>query len=211
MSKIIIVDDHPIFLSGLKQILNDQYDLEVVGEAHDAASLYKLAENVVWDVIVLDISLPGQSGIEILEELKYRYGSKVKVFFLSNHPESQFARRALKAGAVGYMTKEAAPRELVAAIRKTASGRKYISASMAEKLADGLDIHSEVPDHEKLSHREFQVMCMIGAGKTIKEIAEILFLSVQTISTYRARILEKMEMKSSAEITRYVVENQLAL
>jgi DNA-binding NarL/FixJ family response regulator len=208
MNKIIIVDDHPIFRFGLKQILNDEYDMEVVGEAENARQLYQLVKKIKWNLVILDITLPGENGIDILKELKYRF-DKVSVLFLSNHPESQYAVRALKAGAAGYMTKEAAPRELVKAIRKIVSGGKYISASLAEKLANGLDIHVGKPDHEKLSDREFQVMCMLGSGKTVKAIAEELLLSVQTVSTYRFRILQKMNMKTTAEITRYVIENNL--
>ncbi len=208
MNKIIIVDDHPIFRFGLKQILNDEYDMEVVGEAENAMQLYQLVKKTKWNLVVLDIRLPGENGIDILKKLKYRF-DKVSVLFLSNHPESQYAVRALKAGAAGYMTKEAAPRELVKAIRKIVSGGKYISASLAEKLANGLDIHAGKPDHEKLSDREFQVMCMLGSGKTVKEIAEELLLSVQTVSTYRSRVLQKMNMKTTAEITRYVIEINL--
>jgi DNA-binding NarL/FixJ family response regulator len=208
MNKIIIVDDHPVFRSGLKQILNDAYDMEVVGEAGNARQLYQLLDNVKWDVVVLDIVLPGESGLDILKELKYRF-KKFSALCMSYHPESQFGIRALKAGAAGYLTKEAAPEEIVNAIRRIVSGRKYISHSLAEKLANGLDIQSEKPNHDKLSDREFQIMGMIGAGKTIKEIASELLLSVQTVSTYRSRILQKMNMKTNAEITRYVVENGL--
>lgn len=208
MNKIIIVDDHPVFRSGLKQILNDAYDMEVVGEAGNARQLYQLLDNVKWDVVVLDIVLPGESGLDILKELKYRF-KKVSVLCMSYHPESQFGIRTLKAGAAGYITKEAAPEEIVNAIRRIVSGRRYISHSLAERLAENLDIQPGKPDHNKLSDREFQIMGMIGAGKTIKEIASELLLSVQTVSTYRSRILQKMNMKTNAEITRYVVENRL--
>ncbi|MCK4764435.1 MAG: response regulator transcription factor [Candidatus Aminicenantes bacterium] len=208
MNKIIIVDDHPIFRSGLKQILNNEYDMEVTGEAENARELYQTLEKVEWDLVVLDISLPGESGIDILKELKYRH-DKVPVLVLSNHPESQYGVRSLKAGASGYMTKEAVPRELVLAIRRILTGRKYISADLAERLADNLHNKSGKPGHEKLSDREFQVMCMLGSGKTVGEIAEELLLSVQTVSTYRARVLQKMNMKTTAEVTRYVIENHL--
>jgi DNA-binding NarL/FixJ family response regulator len=208
MIKLIIVDDHPIFRSGLRQILEDEHDIEVVGEAGNASQLYKIVQNTQWDMIILDISLPGENGIDILKELKYR-NKKADVLFLSNHPESQYGIRALKAGAAGYMTKETVPRELVKAIRKIASGRKYISDGLAEKMANGLSFRTKPDDHEGLSDREFQVMSLIGSGKTIKEIAKELLLSVQTVSTYRARILEKMNMKSNAEIIRYVIENRL--
>jgi two-component system invasion response regulator UvrY len=208
MNKIIIVDDHPVFRSGLKQILNDANDMEVVGEAGNAVELYQLLDKVKWDVVILDISLPGESGLVILKELKYRF-KKCNVLCMSYHPESQFGVRVLKAGAVGYITKEAAPEEVVNAIRRIVSGRRYISSSLAEKLADSLGIHPGKPAHDKLSDREFQVMCMIGNGKSNKEIARELFLSAQTVSTYKSRILEKMNMKTTAEITRYVVENNL--
>ena len=208
MDRIIIVDDHPIFRAGLKQIINKEPGMKVVGEAENAKQFYRILSEVDWDLIVLDISLPGESGIEILKELRYRY-NKTPVLVLSNHPESQYGVRSLKAGASGYMTKEAVPRELVMAIRRILSGRKYISSKLAEKLADGLDIQAGAPAHDKLSDREFQVMRMLGSGKTVKEIAGELLLSVQTVSTYRARILEKMGMKNTSEITRYVVENQL--
>lgn len=208
MNKIIIVDDHPVFRSGLKQILNDAYDMEVVGEAGNGVELYQLLDKVKWDVVVLDIILPGESGLDILKELKYRF-KKCSVLCMSYHPESQFGVRTLKAGAAGYITKEAAPEEIVRAIRRIVSGRRYISNSLAEKLANGLDIQPGKPDHDKLSDREFQIMCMIGAGKTNKEIARELFLSSQTVSTYKSRVLQKMNMKTTAEITRYVVENKL--
>lgn len=208
MTKIIIVDDHPIFRSGLKQILQEELDMEVVGDAGSAQDLYKILKELKWDLIILDINLPGENGIEILKELNYRY-KKVSVLFLSNHSESQYGIRALEAGAAGYMTKEAAPRELVTAIRKIMTGRKYISETMAEKLASGLGNKSKKTGHESLSDREFQVMCLLGSGKSVKEIANELILTVQTVSTYRSRILEKMKMNSSADIIRYVIENNL--
>ena len=208
MNKIIIVDDHPIFRSGLKQILNDEYDMEVVGEAGNANQLYSILEKKEWDLIILDISLPGESGIDILKELRYRF-KKVTVLFMSHHPESQYGIRALKAGAAGYITKETVSRELVKAIRKIVAGGKYISETLAEKLADGLSDKPKKMDHERLSDREYEVMRMIGLGKTIKNIAEELLLSTQTVSTYRSRILQKMNMKSNAEIIRYVIENRL--
>ena len=208
MTKIIIVDDHPIFRSGLKQILDDEYDMEVVAEAGNARQLYRVLEEKKWDVIVLDINLPGENGLDILKELKYRF-KKVFVLFLSNHPESQYGTRALKAGAAGYMTKEAAPRELVTALRKIVAGGRYISPTMAEKLANGLNLDIKKSAHETLSDREFQVMCLLGSGKTVTEIATELLLSVQTVSTYRSRILLKMDLTSNVDIIRYVIENHL--
>lgn len=208
MNKIIIVDDHPIFRSGLKQILDEEYDMEVVAQAGNAQQLYRVIKEKKWDVLILDINLPGENGLEILKELKYRY-KKVLVLFLSNHPESQYGIRALKAGAAGYMTKEAAPRELVTALRRIVAGKKYISPVLAEKLANGIEMNKRKVDHEVLSDREFQVMCLLGAGKPVKEIAEELILSVQTVSTYRSRIMEKMGLSSHAEIIRYVIEHDL--
>ncbi len=208
MIKLIIVDDHPIFRSGVKQIFDDEPDMEVVGEAGDAPELYKILEEKEWNLVVLDINLPGENGLEILKELKYR-NDKVNVLFLSNHSESQYGIRALRAGAAGYMTKDAVPRELVKAVRKISGGRKYISEALAERMADGLNVKERNSGHEGLSDREFQVMCLIGAGKTVKEIAEELLLTVQTISTYRTRILQKMNMKSNAEIIRYIIDNRL--
>jgi DNA-binding NarL/FixJ family response regulator len=208
MAKVIIVDDHPLFRSGLKQILDEEYDMEVVAEAGNAQQLYRVIKERKWDVIILDINLPGENGLDILKELKYQY-KKVSVLFLSNHPESQYGIRALKAGASGYMTKEAAPRELVTALRKIVAGKKYISPMLAEKLADGLDRNERKRDHEVLSDREFQVMCLLGSGKSVKDIAGELLLTVQTVSTYRSRVVEKMGMSSTAEIIRYVIENDL--
>lgn len=208
MTKIIIVDDHPIFRSGLKQILQEELDMEVVGDAGNSNELYKMLDQTEWDIIILDIHLPGENGLEILKELLYRF-KKVRVLFLSNSPESQYGIRALEAGASGYMTKEAAPRELVSAVRKIMSGKKYLSDTLVEKLANGLGNKSKKTGHDSLSDREFQVLCLLGSGKTVKQIAEELMLTVQTVSTYRGRIMEKMKMNSNADIIRYVIENNL--
>lgn len=208
MTKIVIVDDHPIFRSGLKQILREELDMEVVGDAGNSNELYRILDQTEWDIIILDIHLPGENGLEILKELLYRY-KKVRVLFLSNSPESQYGIRALEAGAAGYMTKEAAPRELVSAVRKIMSGKKYLSETLVEKLANRLGNKSTKTGHESLSDREFQVMCLLGSGKTVKQIAEELMLTVQTVSTYRSRIMEKMKMSTNADIIRYVIENNL--
>lgn len=161
-----------------------------------------------YDVILLDISMPGRSGLDVLKELKGQK-PKLSVLVLSIHPEEQYAVRVLKAGASGYLTKESAQDELISAIQKVSTGRKYISASLAERLALDLEMDAERPLHESLSDREYRVMCMIASGKTVKKIAEELFLSVKTVSTYRARLLDKMRMKSNAELTYYAIKHRL--
>jgi DNA-binding NarL/FixJ family response regulator len=161
-----------------------------------------------FDVIVLDIAMPGRSGLDVLKELK-TYKRKLPVLVLSMYPEDQYALRVLRAGADGYLTKESAPNDLITAIRKVCSGKKYISPFLAEKLAFGLEADAAKPSHELLSDREYQVMCRIASGKTVKEIGDELSLSVKTISTYRSRILEKMRMKNNAELTHYAIQNHL--
>jgi len=208
MINIFITDDHSIMRDGLKKILSEERDMKVVGEAanyHDAITGVAKLEP---DVVILDISLPGRNGLDILKELKSTH-PKLKVLILSMHPEERFALRAIKAGASGYVTKENAADELVNAIRKVSAGLKYISADLAGQLADrfGTDF-SKVP-HEQLSDREFEVLCKIAEGKSIKEIAEMLVLSPATVATYRARVLEKMNLKSNVEITSYVYRNHL--
>lgn len=208
MIKILIADDHAIVRRGLKQIVAVESDMAVSGEARDAREVLELVRKQDWDIAVLDITMPGRSGLDVLKELKVER-PKLPILVLSMHPEDQFAVRVLRAGASGYMTKETAPEELVKAIRKVVAGGKYVSASLAEQLACDLEDCSEKLRHETLSDREYQVMCRIASGKTVKEIAEELSLSVKTISTYRARILEKMNMKTSAELTHYAIQNRL--
>ena len=208
MIKILIADDHVIVREGLKQIVAETSDMVVadeVGSGHEV--LNKTLKNH-YDVVVLDITMPGMNGVDILKQLKNQR-PELPVLILSMHPEEQYAVRALRAGASGYLTKESASDELILAIRKVAKGRKYISSSLAEKLVFELEIDTEKPLHETLSDREYQVMCMIASGKTVKEIAEEIFLSVKTISTYRSRILEKMKMKNNAELTYYAVKHEL--
>ena len=208
MIKILIADDHPIVRRGLHQILAEQPDMAVLGEAQNAEELLELARRADRDVVVLDISMPDRGGLEALKELKaLRPGAAVLV--LSIHPEDQYAGRALKAGAAGYLTKDSAPEELVKAIRKVLAGGKYISPSFAEMLALRLDAGLAKPLHEALSDREYQVLCLIASGKTVSQIAAELALSVKTVSTYRGRILEKMNMQSNAELTRYTIQNGL--
>jgi two-component system invasion response regulator UvrY len=208
MIKTFVADDHVIVRQGLKQIVADTHDIVVAGEASDG---YEVLDKVLrndYDVVLLDITMPGRSGLDILSELKSRK-PKLPVLVLSIHPEEQYATRVLKAGAAGYLTKASASEELVAAIRKVSVGGKYVSPYLAEKLAFDLESGAEEPLHQTLSDREYQVMCMIASGKTVKEIAEELSLSAKTISTYRTRILVKMQMKKTAELIRYAIENRL--
>ncbi|HLE24594.1 MAG TPA: response regulator transcription factor, partial [Thermodesulfobacteriota bacterium] len=195
MIKILIADDHAVVRRGLKQILAEEPNMAVFGEACNAQEVLKNVREQNWDIVILDITMPDRSGLEVLKELK-NIRPKLPVLILSIHPEEQYAVRVLKAGAAGYMTKESAPEELVKAVRKVIRGSKYISPSLVEKLAFDLETDSEKPLHETLSDREYQVMCMIASGKTVKEIAKKLYLSVKTISTHRARILGKMKMKT---------------
>jgi two-component system, NarL family, invasion response regulator UvrY len=206
--KILIADDHPIVRAGFKQVISDMPDMLVADEAGNGQEVLQLIGKKDYDLVLLDISMPGRSGLEILKDLKSEK-PKLPVLILSIYPEEQYAIRALRAGASGYMTKASAPNELILAIRKISEGGKYISASLAEKLAYYLDGDAAKPPHETLSDREYQVMLMIASGKTVTEIANELCLSVKTISTYRTHILEKMKMKNNAEITLYAVQNKL--
>jgi two-component system invasion response regulator UvrY len=208
MIKILIADDHPVFRFGLKQIIQEAPDLVVVAEAINGREALVMAKQGDYDVVVLDITMPVRNGVDVLFELKHERPA-LPVLMLSMHPEEQYAMRALRAGASGYLTKESVPEELVAAIRKVAGGGKYVSASLAEHLASMVQSDVGAPPHETLSRREYQVMCMIASGKTVSETAQELSLSAKTISTYRTRILEKMQMKNNAELIRYATKNQL--
>lgn len=208
MIRILVADDHAIVRRGLRQIVADESDMEVVGEAQTTQEILDLARQEEWDVIVLNISMPGRGGFEALKMLKQTH-SKRPVLVLSMYPEDQFAVRAFRAGAAGYMTKESAPEELVQAIRKVVRGGKYVSPSLAEKLAAELGEDAERPPHEALSEREYHVLCLLASGKTVTQVAAEMSLSVKTISTYRARLLEKMRMKTNAEVTRYAIEHRL--
>ncbi len=208
MIRILIADDHPIVRQGLKQILTEEPDMGEFGEAKNSQEVLDLVRGREWDVVILDITMPGRGGLDTLKEIRGER-PKLPVLILSIHPEDQYAVRALKAGAAGYMTKESAPDDLIKAIRKVLKGGKYISPSLAENLALFLERDDQKSPHESLSDREYQVMCMIAAGKKVKEIAETLSLSVKTISTYRARILEKMKMKSNADLIHYAIQNRL--
>jgi two-component system, NarL family, invasion response regulator UvrY len=208
MSRILIADDHAIVRRGLKQILVEEFDKAHFGEAQDGDEVMSLVEKQPWDIIILDITMPGRNGLDVLKEIKQNY-KRLPILVLSMHPENQFAVRMLKAGAAGYMTKESAPEELVKAVRKLLAGGRYITASLVEKLVFSFGADAERPPHESLSDREYEVLCLIAGGKSVSQVAEELSLSVKTISTYRARILEKMQMKNNAELTHYAIQNQL--
>ncbi len=208
MIKLIIADDHPIVREGLKQIIADSPHFTVSDEAGDGPELLDKVRKEDFDVIILDLKMPGMDGLDVLKQLKIEK-PRIPVIILTVHPEAQYALRILRAGASGYLTKESVSAELVTAIRKVHRGGKYISPGLAEKIAFALDTDSEKMLHETLSDREYQVMYMIASGKTVTEIAEEINLSVKTISTYRARILEKMNMKTNAELTRYAFQNSL--
>jgi two-component system invasion response regulator UvrY len=208
MIKVLVADDHTLVRKGLKQILLGKEDIERVDEARDGKETINKVGRNKYDLVLLDISLPGRSGIDVLKQLKC-IKPALPVLILSMHPEEQYAVRSLRAGAAGYLTKESAPDELLKAIKKVANGGKYITPSLAEKLADDITPNAEKPLHETLSDREYQVMCMIASGKTVKEVAEELNLSVKTISTHRTRILRKMHMDNNAQITHYAIKHGL--
>ncbi len=193
---------------GLKQILADDFKRATFGEARNAQEALDLVWKDNWDVVILDITMPGRSGLEVLREIK-KSKPKLPVLVLSMHPENQFAVRVLKRGAAGYMTKESAPEELVGAIKKVLAGGRYVSTSLAEKLATYLAADTQKPPQELLSDREFQVLRLIASGKIVSEIAKELSLSVKTISTYRTRILEKMGLRNNAELMHYAMQHQL--
>jgi DNA-binding NarL/FixJ family response regulator len=208
MIKTVIADDHPIVRAGLKQILAEASDIEVAAEAGDGHELLRLIRKGGVDVVLLDITMPGLMGLDALKQMRVE-NPELPILVLSMHPEDQYGIRVLKAGASGYLMKSAAPDQLVGAIRKVHRGGKYVSPSLAEKMAFGLQTGASGLPHEALSDREYQVLCMIASGKTVKEIAAELSLSEKTISTYRTRILEKMDMKSSAELTHYAIKLNL--
>ncbi len=205
---ILLADDHPIVREGFKKTLSDEYDMVISDEASNGQEVLDLVEKNTYDIMLLDISMPGRDGLEILKELKVKH-TQVPVLIVSIYPEEQYAVRAFRAGASGYLTKSSAPHELIAAIRKVAKGGRYVSHSLAEKLTYYLDKYTDKLPHETLSDREYQVMLMIALGKTVTEIAGELSLSVKTISTYRNNILEKMKMKNNAGITLYAIQNKL--
>ena len=206
MIKILIADDHPLVREGLKKILRDERDMRVVCEASNGQEVMRFVGKEDLSVLVLDITMPGLGGLDVLKYVKKK-NPKLPILMLSMHPQERFALRALKMGAAGYLSKESVPLELVKAIRKVVSGGKYVTPSLAEELASGVASGNR-PRHESLSDREFEIMCLIASGKTVREIAEELYLSANTVNTYRLRLLEKMNMKSNAELIHYAVRNR---
>jgi DNA-binding NarL/FixJ family response regulator len=207
--KVLIVDDHAVVRRGLQQILADTFDKPIIGEATNAEQALELIRKESWDVVVLDISMPGRSGLDAMKEIK-KERPKLPVLVLSIHPEDQYATRVLTAGASGYLTKESAPDELVKAINKVLSGGKYVSTDLAERLAEDLQKEADgAPPHKRLSDREYEVLILIASGNTVSEIADKFSLSIKTISTYRARILEKTGLNSNADLVRYAITHGL--
>ncbi len=206
--KILIADDHPVVRQGLRQMLAAETDLTVVGEAKNGNEVVELSRRIAWDVAVLDYNMPGRSGLELVKDLRHRFPGRA-VLILSMYPEDRYAVRALKAGAAGYVTKDSAPEELVNAIRKVAKGGKYVSPALAERLASALESDGGKLLHETLSDREYQVMWMIASGRTVRQIADSLCLSPNTVSTHRTRILRKMQMKNNAELMHYAMRHKL--
>ncbi len=210
MTNILIADDHSVVRRGIKQILTDEPDMRVTGEASNSDELLKMLGSDSWDLLILDITMPGKSGLDALIDIK-QLTPELKILILSMHPEEEIALRALKSGADGYLNKESVPGELIRAIKKVLSGGKYISSTLAEAIIFSNHSEANKEPHEELSEREFQVLCLIASGLSLTEIAEKFSLSVKTISTYRSRILEKMEMKSNVELTHYAIKHKLVL
>ena len=208
MIRILIADDHTVVRQGLKMILSEQSDIKIVGDAENSDELFQLLRTTKCDVVILDLSMPGRSGLEVLRDV-HAMNPEQRILVLSMLPEEQFARRALKTGASGYVSKGSPPSDIIQAIRKLYNGGRYISASLAEQLAADLSQDSDKLEHERLSNREFDVFLKIASGQSVKDIAEELAISTKTVTTYRARILEKMNLNSNADITRYVLEHHI--
>jgi DNA-binding NarL/FixJ family response regulator len=206
--RIIIADDHAIVRKGLRQVLQEEFPSADIVETSDAETLLNLVIKEQWDVVISDISMPGRGGLEVLQQIRQHF-PKLPVLMLSVHPEDQYAIRVIRAGASGYLSKESALGEVVTAVRKVLTGKKYITASLAEKLAESMSQDADKLPHEFLSDREFEVFKMLAAGKSVSDIGEQLSLSATTISTYRGRILAKMNLKTNADLTLYAVENKL--
>jgi two-component system invasion response regulator UvrY len=206
--RLLVADDHAIVRRGLREILGEAHDFTVAGEAATREEVLARIGERAWDVLILDLSLPGCSGIDLLAEVKHRRPD-LPVLILTVHPEDQYALRALRAGAAGYLTKESAPEQLVEAVRKVVRGGRYVSPTVAERLAFNLGPDAGRPPHEALSDREYEVLRMLASGKTVSEVAAELSLSVKTVSTYRTRVLEKMGMRTNAELTHYAIKNRL--
>jgi len=208
MIRVLIADDHTIVREGLKQILADNPSIEVTGEASSGIEVIKKINEKYFDVVVLDISMPGQNGLDTLKQIKYMKPA-TSVLILSMHPEEQYAIRSIKAGASGYLTKDSASEELITAIQKISEGRRYITSSLAEKLASALTADTKKMPHENLSDREYQVLCLIASGYTVTQISKRLSLSIKTVSTYRSRLLTKMNMENNSQITHYAIKYNL--
>ena len=209
MINVLVVDDHALIRKGLKQILDDTSDIRVIGEAETGMEAIRMVRDNKYDIVLLDITLPDKYGIDVLKQIKLQCPT-LPVLILSMHPDEQYAMRSIKAGASGYMNKQSAPSQLVTAIRKVASGKKYISSELAEQLAD--DLTNDKPQdvsHKILSNREYQTLCLMAAGKSLSEMADIMSLSAKTVSVYRSRMLEKMQLKNNAEAVRYAINNHL--
>lgn len=210
MINVLIADDHAVVRRGIRQILSEEPEVNVLGEASNSDEIMAQLYDHDWDLIILDITMPGKNGLDVLIEIK-RKRPEIKVLILSMHPEEEIALRALKTGASGYLNKDSVPGELIRAIRKVNGGGKYISSSLAESLAFNIEKDAGIPRYELLSEREFQVMCLIASGNTLSQIADELSLSVKTISTYRTRILDKLHMKSNVELTHYAIKHKLVV
>lgn len=208
MIKSFIIDDHSLVREGIKKIINEETDMEVVGESADGLGVLELVDKCNPDIVILDITLPNKSGLDLLKDIKKQF-KQLPVLILSMHPEDRYAIRALRNGASGYLTKDSVPEEIVDAIHKIVNGRRYISTSLGEKLAISLETWSDKPLHHNLSDREFQIMLMIASDKKVVEISEELLLGTATVNTYRARVFEKMGFNSNIELTHYVLENKL--
>jgi len=206
--KVLIADDHPVVRQGLKAMLDNDPELDVVGEARDGDEAFDLAHKVDWDVAVFDYSMPGRGGVELLSDVKHDYPDK-PVLILSIYPEDPHGLRALKAGAAGYISKETADEELTAAVKKAASGGRYVSPALAEKLASRLTPEQERPPHERLSDREYRVMWLLASGKTLHQIADEMHLSPSTVSTYRGRILKKLTLNTNVDLVHYAMKHRL--
>lgn len=205
---ILIADDHAIVRKGLIQLLLEEYPQATIIESTNSVEVQENIKKYIWDIILLDISMPGRNGLEVLKQIRLD-GIKAPILMLSMHSEDQYALRVLKAGASGFLNKDSATEELIIAIRKVLSGKKYISETLAEKIAEGSLDSTDKPQHELLSDREMQVFQLLAAGKSVSEIASEISLSVNTISTYRTRILEKLTLQNNAEITRYAIDHEL--
>lgn len=205
MIRVVLVDDHAVVRRGIRQILSDSDNIEVVGEASNAGEMMQTLRALPCDVLLLDISMPGKNGIDALKSVKKEW-PKLQVLILSMYPEDQFALRSLRAGAAGYLTKHSPPEKVIEAVNRLASGKKYITPETAESLAGVLDVNPDQAPHELLSDREFQTMRFIASGKTLSEVAEMLCISPKTVSVYRARLLEKMKLKNNSELTHYAIK-----